>query len=288
MDVGAGAPRGQLAVAERAGAPLAEQVVALRVERSACVEPADVGDPVLDGPAPLEDQRPITLLGQQVAGDQAGRARRRRSPGRCSSGRGPGLGPVEPLGHVGLDVGVEAARRGRRVLVGEIDLRRIGEVEVVVAAGVEALAEDPPARRSRRAPAPAGRRSRAGRLSSGSSSSRRMLLILTDMAEAVGTRSCDGMESRPADSSRVRGRSANRASGPKQIRVMSSTWTWPAENSRMSWRMARPTASGPPGGLGEPCGSAGGSRASRRAPRGGCGRRSRRRRRRRRRRRARA
>ena len=27
---------------------------------------------------------------------------------------------------------------------------------------------------------------------------------------------------------------------------MSSTWAWPAENSRMSWRIARPTASGPP------------------------------------------
>ena len=28
---------------------------------------------------------------------------------------------------------------------------------------------------------------------------------------------------------------------------MSSAWEWPAENSRMSWRIARPTASGPPG-----------------------------------------
>ena len=27
---------------------------------------------------------------------------------------------------------------------------------------------------------------------------------------------------------------------------MSSTWVWPAENSRMSCRIARPTSSGPP------------------------------------------
>ena len=95
MDVGPGAARGELAVAERARTPLAEEVVALGVERPVLVEPPDVGDPVLDGPAPLEDQRPVSRLGQEVAGDQPGRARaddhrpmpQRREPGSGHSNR---------------------------------------------------------------------------------------------------------------------------------------------------------------------------------------------------------
>ena len=58
-DVGARAARGELAVAESAGAPLAEEVVALGIERSRFIEAADVGDPVLDGPAAFQDQGPI-------------------------------------------------------------------------------------------------------------------------------------------------------------------------------------------------------------------------------------
>ena len=34
--------------------------------------------------------------------------------------------------------------------------------------------------------------------------------------------------------------------GPKHTRVMSSACECPAENSRISWRIARPTATGPP------------------------------------------
>jgi hypothetical protein len=34
--------------------------------------------------------------------------------------------------------------------------------------------------------------------------------------------------------------------GPKHTRVMSSACEWPAENSRISWRIARPTSPGPP------------------------------------------
>ena len=102
---------GQLAVAERAGAPLAEEVVALGVERPAGVEPADVGDAVLDGPAALEDQRAVALLGQEVAGEQPG------GPGADDhrpmlQGTRAGLGPVEVLGDEGLDVGARS-RLGR-------------------------------------------------------------------------------------------------------------------------------------------------------------------------------
>ena len=59
LDVGPGAAAGQLAVAERARPPFAEEVVALGVERPAGVEPADVGDAVLDLAAPLQDERPV-------------------------------------------------------------------------------------------------------------------------------------------------------------------------------------------------------------------------------------
>ncbi len=96
-DVRPGPARGQLAVAERPRPALAEEVVALRVERAVLVESADVGDPVLDGAAPLEDQRSISGLGQQIAGDSpagpepmiTGRCRSGRCPGRASRS-GPG------------------------------------------------------------------------------------------------------------------------------------------------------------------------------------------------------
>ncbi len=74
LDVGAGAPAGQLAVAEGARPSLAEEVVALGVERPAGVEPTDVGDPVLDGPAAFEDQRPVAVQGEHVPGEQPRRA----------------------------------------------------------------------------------------------------------------------------------------------------------------------------------------------------------------------
>ncbi len=80
--------------------------------------------------------------------------------------------------------------------------------------------------------APGARPSRAasfwGRLSSGSPSSRRILATLIDMDGRLDL-------------------VAYRGSGPKQIRVMSSTWLCPEENSRISWISALPTASGPPG-----------------------------------------
>ena len=38
------------------------------------IEAADVGDPVLDGPAAFQDQGPIAVLRQQIAGEEPGRA----------------------------------------------------------------------------------------------------------------------------------------------------------------------------------------------------------------------
>ena len=103
-DVGAGHARGELAVAESAGSPFAEEVIALRIERPALVEAADVGDALLHGPAALEDQRVVAVLGQKIAGDQTGGAGA-DDDGPMSQRSRSGLGPVEPFGRVRLNVG---------------------------------------------------------------------------------------------------------------------------------------------------------------------------------------
>ena len=180
--VGTGVPRGQLAVAERTGASLAEEVVAFRIERSPGVEPTNVGDAILDGPAALQDQRAIALLGQHVAGDQAG------GPGADDhrpvfQGTGAGLGPVEPFGDEGLDIGIRAGLNPTGLFLGKVHFHRVHEVKVVVASGVQALAEDSPADDIASGCRPRRLAARTGRISSGSSSSSRRLLILTDMVE---------------------------------------------------------------------------------------------------------
>ncbi len=232
--VGPGAARRELAVAEGAGPPFAEEVVAFGVERPRLVEPADVGDPVLDGPAAFQDQGAIAVAARADSRRTGRPGRRRRSRADARSGVEPGLRPVEALGNV-RSAGPRGPCRCRsQVFVGQFDRGRVDEMDVVVAAGVEALAEDPPVQRSRRGGRPSRAAIFSGRPSSGSSSSRRMLATLIDMGRSRhGTAESRGH--------------ASQASGPKQISVMSSTWLWPAENSRMSWRMARPTASGPPG-----------------------------------------
>ncbi len=103
MDVGPGAARGELAIAEGAGPPLPEQVIALGVHRPVLVEPAHVGDPILDGSAPLENQWSEPRLSQEVSGEQAGRARAHDHRSMPEWARA-GLGPVEPLWGVILDV----------------------------------------------------------------------------------------------------------------------------------------------------------------------------------------
>src|SRR5262249_60782875 len=59
--LGPGAAAGELAVAERAGPALAEEGVALRVERPARVEGAHVADPVRARTAALPHQRPLPV-----------------------------------------------------------------------------------------------------------------------------------------------------------------------------------------------------------------------------------
>ena len=185
--VGPGAARRQLAVAEGARAPLAEEVVALRVERPVLVESADVGDPILDGSTPLEDQGAVSVPGQQDTRRSGPAGPEPTITGRWRSRREPGSGHVEALGNVGLEVRSSGSRAmPPDVLLGQFDGRGIDEMDVVVAAGVEALAEDPPPFRWRRRPAPAGPASLlAARPSSGSPSSRRILATLIDMDGSV-------------------------------------------------------------------------------------------------------
>ena len=146
-DVGPGVPAGELAVAEGPRAPFAEEVVALGVEQATAVEPADVGDPVLHVPPSFEDQGAITVQGEQVAGEQTGRAGADDHRAMLQRIRA-GLGPVEPFGRERPD---RRPPRERGPIAGHLDLGRVDEVEVVVAPGVEALAQDPVGARSPRA-----------------------------------------------------------------------------------------------------------------------------------------
>ena len=66
---------GQLAVAERAGAPFAEQVIAFGIVRPAVVEGGHVADPLADGLAAFEHQRPIASLGEKIGREGPGRPR---------------------------------------------------------------------------------------------------------------------------------------------------------------------------------------------------------------------
>ena len=115
-----------------------------------------------------------------IAGEEAGRPgaddHRPMPQGVC-----PGLGPVKAIRNVQLDGPARARLHASEVTFGKIDGRGIGEVNVVVAAGVEALADDPPAEIESVATAslPA---IFSGRLSSGSPSSRRIFVTLIDMA----------------------------------------------------------------------------------------------------------
>ena len=185
-DIGARAAGGELAVAEGAGPAFAEEVIAFGIERPVLIESAYVGDAILDGAAALEDQGSIPVMRQQIAGEQAG------GPGADDHGAmsqriRAGLGPVEMVRDIESRPRASGAleRRGE-VVFGEIDGGGVGEMNVVVAAGIEALADDPPAQNRIR-----GIASRlailSGRLSSGSPSSRRILVTLMGMVRSGST-----------------------------------------------------------------------------------------------------
>ena len=86
-----GAAAGQLAVGERAGAALAEEVVALGVERPAVVEGLHVADAVVDARAAFEHDRPVAVLGEEVRADEPARPGA-DDHGPVRQGTGPGSG----------------------------------------------------------------------------------------------------------------------------------------------------------------------------------------------------
>ena len=141
-----GAAAGQLAVAEGAGSAFAEEVVALRIERAALVEGADVADAVAHRSAALEHERPITLLRQEVRRDQAAR------PGadddrpmlqRLASRRRHD----ERFFVIQFDLGRRMRRAVRTFsdalfVDGNDDLGGVDELKGVLIAGVEGFAQD--------------------------------------------------------------------------------------------------------------------------------------------------
>ena len=83
------------------------------------------------------------MLGQEVAGDQTGRA--------GADDHGPvvqrsraGFGPPESLGDKRLDLGTQPGSNLPGLEVGHLDFHRVHEMEVVMAPGIQALAEDAP------------------------------------------------------------------------------------------------------------------------------------------------
>ena len=76
-DVGPCAAGSELAVAERTGTPLAEEVIALGIERTVLIESAHVGNAFLDGAAALEDQGLISVSRQHDSRRRGRQARRR-------------------------------------------------------------------------------------------------------------------------------------------------------------------------------------------------------------------
>ncbi len=74
VDVGAGNPAGQLAVAEASGSAFAEQVVVLLLELTTAIECSDCRNALLHWLSAFDDDRSKASRGQVVAGQQSGRA----------------------------------------------------------------------------------------------------------------------------------------------------------------------------------------------------------------------
>ena len=275
--VGAGAPAGQLAVAEGARPPFAEEVVALGVERPARVEPADVGDAVLDLAAALEDERPVAVAGEEVAGEEP-RGARPDDHGAMPQRARPGLGPLESLGEEAHDVGPEVPGGQPVLVVRQLDLGRVDEMEVVVPARVEALAEDPPPRDGLAAHAEP-RQSFSGSEASGSSISSRILATFRAMGESsMGHGPPSACRATGAGWTEVQRRPGGRAEADQGDVVGLGV----AGGELADLLEDRPADGlGPARRVGDPLQEPAVVRASRRAPRSGCARRSRRRSRRR-------
>ena len=144
--IGAGVSAGEFAVAERAGAALAEEVVALRFEVAAIVEGFDVPDAFVHRGSSFKDERLVAHLGQEVTGHETRRAAtddHRSVPQRFGSGRGHFEGGlVEGLDSRG---GISSPLQDARFGIGrETHLGVIDKPQVALVTDIEAFSEDPP------------------------------------------------------------------------------------------------------------------------------------------------
>ena len=147
-NVRAGAAVGELAVAERAGPALAKEIIALRIVRAALVEGADVVDAVAHRPAALQHQRSIALLRQKPGGGQTARPRADHD-GPMRQRLVAGRRQDEGLLGIAIDANAggsgASGQRGQALLVvGDGDLGGVDELQRILVARVEALAEDAP------------------------------------------------------------------------------------------------------------------------------------------------
>ena len=192
------AAAGELAVAERAGAPFAEQVVALGIVRAAGVEGPHVGDALADRAAAFEHQRPITLLGQKVGGDHAGRARA-DDHRAIRQGLGPGRGHCEALLVKRFRDDVAPAARARtfdaRLVLGHGHFQRVDVSRSGTYRGRPGFCARSATARCRPAARRAQRAARPTRASSGSSMLRRMLESRMD----TGMRGATGKGNKPRE-----------------------------------------------------------------------------------------
>src|SRR5262245_2703933 len=74
-NIGAGPTVSQLSVAERAGAAFAEEIIALRIERSSRIEEFDVANALTHRRAAFEDERCVATPGQEIRRDEPARSR---------------------------------------------------------------------------------------------------------------------------------------------------------------------------------------------------------------------
>ena len=148
-NIRSGTAAGELAVAERAGPPFPEQIIAFRIERSAGIEGMYIANPVSYGATSLEHQRPITLFGQEIGRHQSGRSGTDHHRALVQR-RVARLRHFESRLLVSFDsfrALISSGARNDGRLVGRHDrFGRVDEMHVGFVSRVETLAEDPPPR----------------------------------------------------------------------------------------------------------------------------------------------
>ena len=144
IDIGSRQTTGQLAIAERPGPSLAEEVVVVRVVFSTRVEIADAFHPFLDRRSSFQDQwseaADCQVVGRQQTGGSRADHHRAFFQG-CAARRGI----LERLGQVLIDTVTTDQLLEPGFLVCHVHGNRVDELEVVTGTSIEAFLEDSPA-----------------------------------------------------------------------------------------------------------------------------------------------